>query len=1301
MFHTSAGRIRLLVIGCAASLAALAPVAANAQSTGQQIQAPMVTQSVSNSALTTLRGGTPPLLALSQDQGALPDSTPANRMLLVLKRSDAQESQLQQTLADLHDPSSASYHRWLTPETFGSQFGPADADIQAVTTWLASQGFSVGKVARGKAAIEFSGTAGQVRRAFHTELHTFTHEGVVFHSNNADPQIPAALAPVVAGLASTNDIQPARYSNVVGKATFDPRTHETIPQWTYPAASGKKYLVAAPGDLAIQYDINPFYKAGTRGAGVTIGIVSQAGIDNTIVANYRKLFGLPANLPAVIVDGADPGTDGDGAGIEADLDVEVSGATAPYANIYLYTSYDTLVSVGLLNAAARVVEDNKADVISVSYGICEPSLGLAGNLFFSQLWSQAAAQGQSVFVSAGDSGAAGCDNGSAAATHGLAVNGIGSTPYNVSVGGTDFYYSDYASPSATVAQFATYWNTSTSSSPTLSLLQPIPEQPWNDSFGLNYVTTDLDAATSAGSGGPSSCTQGTAGAAGSYFDSYTSCSGGYAKPSWQSAPGVPNDGVRDTPDISLFAANGANLSFYPICAAATDCTAADADSTTGAVQITGVGGTSASSPLMAGIMALIDDSLQGRQGNPNFVLYALAKQAPSVFHDVTVGNNNVPCTQGSPDCSLDTSGDSYYTLQKYAAGAGYDLASGLGSVDAYALLTHWPKASFNPTTTTLALSSTRFAHGTPVTVTSVVGSPSGTPTGVVSLVSTSTSSTQASIGTLTLSNGTGQAVMDSLPAGTYTLTAQYGGDGTFAASVSDPVTLHVTPEKSAIAISGQYYGVTSDGNTAPGAPLTDDLTTLYGSFFLIDAKVFGASSTATAPDGVPTGTVTIYDNGVELTTASLAVTGTVELQTGSLAVGTHVLTFRYSGDGSFDSTTSSPYTINITKGIPQVLISYAIPAALPAGGTLQVPVEVTTSAGQLPLGGTITVTFGSQSQVVQLTQANLWGLSSIGYGTATFDISQTGSYALNASYSGDSNLQPIASAYNPITVTLYANTLASTTTVVTLSSSTVAADGSLTATVKVTGNGPIPTGFVTLFENGNFTNILDQLDATGTVVIPVTTALITNGSGQFLAVYSGDHYNAPSLSAPVMATINEGDYSLTTSSAMLAIRPGDTGSAMIAVGAPYAQRLAGTVSLRCDTSSPLVGCSFSPDSLTLPDDPTLVATSLLTITTQQQSAMAMRGGLPGTLGSGGIGLALVIFVAVPLRERRRLAALMPALLMAVMLLLSGCNDGDGNWAPQPPATPPAHDAPPGTYTVTVTAVSSGITHTLVLNVVVR
>jgi hypothetical protein len=1290
---------RLFAFGLAVCVVALSPLSAKAQQVAARI-----TEPVNNAARTVLHGGTPPLVASSSDLGALPASTPAGRMLLVLKRSDAQEMQLQQTLVDLHNPSSSQYHKWLTPAAFSSKFGPSDTDIQTITDWLSSQGFTVTKTTGGKAAIEFSGTAGQVNQAFHTELHTYENKGVVFHSNNVDPQIPSALATVVTGIASLNDVPPLSYSKALGTATFDPKTHKTVPLWSYPVAAGGVYLVTTPGDLAVQYDINPIYNAGTTGKGETIGIVSASGVDNTIVANYRSLFGLPANLPTEIVDGADPGSNGGGAGLEADLDVEVSGATAPNANIYLYTSYETYVSYGLFEAAVRAVDDNVADVITMSYGICEPTLGLSGNLLFSQLWSQAAAQGQSVFVSSGDSGGAGCDNGQTTASHGLAVNGISSTPYNVSVGGTDFYYSDYANSSTISAQVDTYWNTKGSSSPTVSLLQRVPEQPWNDAFGLNVGGTVDDSTTSSGSGGVSNCIVGTSGPQsgavdGFTFTSYTSCNQGYAKPSWQSAPGVPTDGARDIPDISLFAANGANYSFYPVCAASTDCTAANAISSTGAVQITGVGGTSASSPLMAGIMALIDQSLGGRQGNPNFVLYALANQVPSVFHDVTVGNNNVPCTQGTLNCSLDTNGDGYYTLQKYTAGVGYDLASGLGSIDASALLNNWTKATFSSTTITLALSSTSFAHGTPVTVTSVVGSPSGTPTGAVALVSTSTASSQTSQGTVQLTNGTGQTSLNSLPAGTYTLTAKYGGDGKFAPSTSDGVTLNVTPENSNVAISGAYEGVIANGNNTQPILMTNGLTTLYGSFFDIDAKVYGVSSSASSPDGIATGTITVFDNGTQLTTMNLASNGIAELQTGSFAAGTHVLTFAYNGDGNFNASISAPYTINITKGIPQVLLSFALPAGVPVGGTMQIPVEVTTAAGQLPLTGTITVTLGSQQQTVQLSQSNFLGLSSVGYGTATFNISQTGTFPLNASYSGDSNLQPIATAYNPTTLTVYSSTIASTTTTVTMSSNSVSGDGSLTATVKVTGSTThIPTGYVSLSQNTNQLQILNQLDATGTVVIAVPNGdIIASGTDQFVATYAGDGYNGPSESVPVSVTTDIGDYSLNISNAALAIKSGSTGTTTITVGAPYGQRLTGTVALTCVTSSASLGCSLSPTSITLPSDPTLVATSTLSITTQSQTASnsVVPRGFNHFVGGVGAVFAMLFF-GLPRRKKIRPALFAAAFLTLLVGTVSGCSN-----PPLAPVSAAPQTASPGTYTATVTAVSSGITHTLVLKITVQ
>ena len=1268
---------------------------------------------VDNAQRTTLHGGTPALVSRSFDQGRLADSAPASQMVLVLQRSAAQQAQLDQALAELQSKSSPNYHKWLKPEEFSKRFGIADADMAAVTSWLTSQGFSITKLAKGHTAIEFSGTVGQVRTAFHTELHTYVApDGTTFHANNSDPQIPTALSSVVAGVAALNNIPAMAFSHTVGTVAYNASTHsakptantQASPEWTYPVSTGGVYLMTAPGDLAVQYDINPIYAAGNTGTGETIGIVSQAGVNNTTIANYRKLFGLSAtNLPTVVVDGYDPGIDGDGAGIEADLDVEVSGSTAPNASQILYTGYDTQVSLGLFNAAVRAVDDNTADIISMSYGICEPTLGLAGNLLFNQLWAQAAAQGQTVIVSSGDSGSAGCDNGSASATHGLAVNGITSTPYNLSVGGTDFYYGAYGS-SGESAAIDSYWNKTGSASPTTSLLKTIPEQPWNNAFGFNAASPFTTGTTSAGSGGPSNCVSGvSAPPNGTYSDSYTSCSAGTPKPAWQKAPGVPSDGVRDIPDIALFAANGFNYSFYPICAEPGDCEASTADPTTGEMQITGVGGTSASAPLMAGIMALIDQSQHGRQGNPNFVLYSLANSTPSVFHDVTVGSNNVNCTQGTLNCALDTNG--FYSYSEYAAGTGYDLASGLGSIDANALLTNWTKPTFATTTTTLSASSLSFAHGTPVTLASVVSSASGTPTGAVSLVSTSTASTQSSIGTLNLTGGTAEGTLTDLPAGTYQLFAHYGGDGTYAASVSDPISLTVTPENAAIAISGVYFGVTSTGDTAAAAPITNNLTTAYGSFFDIDAKVFGASSTAANPDGIATGTITIYDSGKLLTTLNLSDNGLAEFQTGSLGAGMHSLTFAYSGDGSFNAATSTPLSLTITQSPAQILISYSIPAGLPAGGTLTVPVEVTSAAGQLPLTGSVTVTFGSQTQTIQtLQQSDFGGLSSLGYGTVTFDISKPGSYNLNATYSGDANLTT-ASAFNPSTVTIYTSTLQTTTTTITMSANTIGPDTStLTATIKVTGGATPPTGYVNVFQNANYFQILESLDATGTVVVPIPTSMILgNGTIDFTASYGGDNYNSPSVSAPATVTSNIGDYLLATSQAAVSMSAGASGTTMISVGAPYGLRLSGAVTLTCATSSPVLGCSLAQSSLTLPSDPDMVANTTLTITSQQGTLASLTapqrfGGTGTVLAASGtlFGLALLV---LPRRRRKFIPALLGCVsLLAIMLPMAGCNHTYTVNQLSPVNTTSSNA---GTYTVTVTAASAGITKTLGIRVVLK
>ena len=357
------------------------------------------------------------------------------------------------------------------------------------------------------------------------------------------------------------------------------------------------------------------------------------------------------------------------------------------------------------------------------------------------------------------------------AQDGIAVNGISSTPWNISVGGIDFYYTSYnGTSSAQQTQLATYWDLTPTIFPTTSLLQPVPEQPWNRPFGLNLSTGGVYSSNMssivAGSGGPSGCATGTEGSNGTY----SSCTAGYAKPSWQSGTGVPTDGVRDLPDVSLFAAAGENDTLYPFCAATDECIISDGDLTIGVV-----GGTSASSPAMARIMALINQKY-GAQGQANYTLYPLAAQHPSAFHDVTVGSNIVPCQPDSPNCTLSTATDNtsgFYTLGYYA-GTGYDLATGLGSVDANLLVNDWNSLTFKPTTTTFSLSSTTFTHGTPVNVSVGVAGSGGTPSGDVALVSTASPASNTGLGEVTLKSGAVSATVNDLPGGQYQVTARYG-----------------------------------------------------------------------------------------------------------------------------------------------------------------------------------------------------------------------------------------------------------------------------------------------------------------------------------------------------------------------------------------------------------------------------------------------------------------------------------------------------------------------------------------------
>src|SRR5579875_2341802 len=598
---------------------------------------------IDETARVRLRGNRHPLARAEYDAGRMAPEEPLERMILALAPDGAQQQALEELLRAQQDPQSPWYRKWLTPEEFGTRFGVSESDFEAVANWLEEKGFQVEPMAAGRRVVVFSGTVGQVESAFHTEMHRYRVRGEMHHANASDPEIPAALAPVVSGFVSLHDFS-ARPMHAAEPLRLAMGMAQATPAFT---SGGSHYL--APADFATIYDLGPLYASSTNGAGYTVAIVGRSNINLSDVATFRNLFGLPANTPKVILaTGTNPGlVSGDQE--EATLDVEWSGAVARNATVELVIAGSTAASDGVDLAALYAVNQNLAPVLSVSFGACEAAMGGAGNQFMNALWQQAAAQGMSVFVAAGDSGAAGCDDPSeSTATAGQAVNGLCSSPYSTCVGGTEF--NDTANP-------ALYWSFGNSSGYG-SALSYIPETVWNESGSVAG-----GSGLWAGGGGASIV---------------------YAKPAWQSGNGVPAGGQRYVPDVSLAAAGHDG---YLVCLNG---------------QYWVFAGTSAAAPSFAGIAALAAAREGARQGNVNPTLYALAAQQASggtaVFHDTTAGNNSVPGVKG------------------FSASAGYDPASGLGSVDANLLVNAWgnatkPTPAFQLSAGTTADSITQGASG--------------------------------------------------------------------------------------------------------------------------------------------------------------------------------------------------------------------------------------------------------------------------------------------------------------------------------------------------------------------------------------------------------------------------------------------------------------------------------------------------------------------------------------------------------------------------------------------------------------
>ncbi len=1215
----------------AVSLAGFTPSVLTAQQAASQLVTNRLTQPVDDSARITLKGTVHPLANKANDRGAAPDSMPLDRIQVVLKRSNAQEAALKQLITDLHTPKSASYHKWLTPDQFGAQFGPSDQDIATVEAWLQSKGFNVTKVNPGKQTIEMSGNAGQFRAAFGAQIHKYSVNGETHYSNASDPQIPAALAPVFGGFASLNNFRPKRQSHVLGRATYDPKTDKATPQWTYGNSSGVSFVLS-PADFGVQYDLpnsalNSTYTGSTSytGAGQTIAIINDSNINIDLVNQYRTLFSLPANPPQVIIDGNDPGVDGinnpDGPNYdssEAYLDVEESGAVAPNATIDLVIGADTALESGLALALEHAIYGNVAPVLSISFGFgCESALGSSGNTFFNALWEQAAAQGITAIVSAGDNGSAGCDSDTSEyATGGLGVSGLASTPYNVAVGGTDFYYTDYATGAASAAN---YWNTTPSQTPTASIKGVIPEQPWNNSqYGFNVINyyTDISGSTA---------TTVTGGSGGSSIT--------YTKPSWQTGFG---DTSRDIPDVSLFAANGQNFSYYPVCAVDGDC---QAPSGSDLVQFTGIGGTSASAPAFAGIMALVNQKY-GMQGQADFVLYPLAANpnySQLVFHDVTVGTNAQPCpystttSSNSLDCIAGTALKPYSLLNSsgstvsveegelgtgstpgYNAGAGYDLASGLGSLDVNQLITNWGNVTFASTTTTLTPSSTSFTHGTPITVSGSVTLPNGTPSGNVALMTDSTEPIQQgqTIFPLTpaASDSTFSGSISTLPGGTYDIWGQYSGDGTNGASTSQKTSITVSPEN-----SGIYFNVFTPAGTltASSNPTID-----YGTQLELSAQVAPSSdltalatcetNSTTCPSfTTPTGTVTFSDSSTTLNTAVLNAEGDAEFNA-PLAVGSHTVSAKYVGDNSYNASSSSTIAFTVGKDTPvlglgasnqvsstqylsgqatvfniEVANNAAVSYANPSNNIFY-PSQIAAPTGTVTVSGFPSGT-SAVSSLVPVVDPGYEAVASIATVTAPAGTA-TGTYNLTINYSGDGNYN---STSGQTSISIVSTSGLATTTTATTSGS-ISPNSSITIMGTVTGQSghAAPTGDIFIYSSGYAFNQEYPLVAgssdSSTFTITLNSQTLFQGNNVITLQYTGDNTYAPSafqLTSPISNPLS--DFSLIPESPSLGFST-SSGAGVLSdvINLSSVNGFSGNVNLSCSGTG-AVGCALSSSTVSL------------------------------------------------------------------------------------------------------------------------
>ena len=597
-----------------------------------------------------------PLARPELDVGPLDPGKRLENLAVVFKLSPEQVRDREALRAAQLDPGSPSYHQWLTPEQYAARFGAQPGDIARARTWLASRGLDVGETSRLGSRVSFAGRVADVQTAFGSEMRAYAVGGEKHFAMAAAPEIPAELADVVLAIHNTHDFTPRPVS-----------WHAAItPDYIDPTRGAG----LAPPDWAAIYDVTPLYTSGVSGTpidgtGITVAVVGIAAIAPSDLDAFRAKFGLgPTHLTMTLVPGTGAPSATTGAGREAILDTEWAGGIATGATIdYVYTGAN---DGNVDDATYYAIEQNLGSIISESWGGCEAGYSAADQDVYEVYGSAANLLGISYFAATGDSGGEGC---AYLRTSGLYVEMPASYPGVTAVGGTEF-------PTGSL----TYGGNGTATGYSTA------EEAWNEGGGR------------AGGGGISVVFSRPA-----YQSAVPTCS-----PVGSLPVAVPAASMRQVPDISATAAGNDNPIFIECTLGFGDC-----GDTGGAPKVITISGTSASTPSIAGVMALVSQAVGGRLGNVNPILYALQASAPSVFHDIVLGDIEQACTHPS-DTGCPATGGKY----GYAAAAGYDCASGIGSLDATALAKAW--VTLAPTSTTVTAMPTQTSEGAPVNLSATV-----------------------------------------------------------------------------------------------------------------------------------------------------------------------------------------------------------------------------------------------------------------------------------------------------------------------------------------------------------------------------------------------------------------------------------------------------------------------------------------------------------------------------------------------------------------------------------------------------